>query len=169
MISPSMMCLLAVTIRRACATLADSVRQPSRTLRQALRAGRGVDWVHTNCGDEPTRDKPDGLVKVIVADGAPGANLELNGGTASCGGEIDVIGLRRSRLEGGFARPGRRRLQMVAAHHMWVQPGYGYRCLLQIFDQGAADRGIAGVPSPDLAQKNRPQDLARETCISRAR
>ena len=88
MISPSMMCLLAVTIRRACATLADSVRQPSRTLRQALRAGRGVDWVHTNCGDEPTRDKPDGLVKVIVADGAPGANLESNGVLPAVAGKL---------------------------------------------------------------------------------
>ena len=38
--------------------------------------GPGMDWVHTNCGDQPTPDKPDGWVKVIGADGAPGPNLE---------------------------------------------------------------------------------------------
>jgi hypothetical protein len=38
--------------------------------------GPGMDWVHTNCGDQPTPDKPDGWTKVIGPDGAPGPNLE---------------------------------------------------------------------------------------------
>jgi hypothetical protein len=40
--------------------------------------GRGMDWVHTNCGDRPTPDRPDGWVKVIGPDGTPGPNLESN-------------------------------------------------------------------------------------------
>jgi hypothetical protein len=36
----------------------------------------GMDWVHTSCGDAPTRAQPDGWVKVIGADGTPGPNLE---------------------------------------------------------------------------------------------
>jgi hypothetical protein len=36
----------------------------------------GIDWVHTDCGDPPTADKPDGWVKVLAADGSAGANLE---------------------------------------------------------------------------------------------
>ncbi len=40
--------------------------------------GLGMDWVHTNCGDQPTRDKPDGWVKVIRPDGTPGPNMESN-------------------------------------------------------------------------------------------
>jgi hypothetical protein len=38
--------------------------------------GPGMDWVHTNCGDQPTPTKPDGWVKVIGPDGTPGPNLE---------------------------------------------------------------------------------------------
>jgi hypothetical protein len=38
--------------------------------------GPGMDWVHTNCGDQPTPGKPDGWVKVIGPDGTPGPNLE---------------------------------------------------------------------------------------------
>jgi len=38
--------------------------------------GPGIDWVHTNCGDTPTPDKPDGWVKIIGADGIAGPNLE---------------------------------------------------------------------------------------------
>ena len=41
-------------------------------------SGRGMDWVHTNCGGQPTRNKPDGWVKVIGPDGMPGPNLESN-------------------------------------------------------------------------------------------
>ena len=40
--------------------------------------GPGMDWVHTNCGDTPTPDKPDGWVKVIGADGSAGPNLEAS-------------------------------------------------------------------------------------------
>jgi hypothetical protein len=36
----------------------------------------GIDWVHTNCGDTPTANKPDGWVKVLAADGSAGPNLE---------------------------------------------------------------------------------------------
>lgn len=36
----------------------------------------GIDWVHTNCGDPPTADKPNGWLKVLAADYAPGPNLE---------------------------------------------------------------------------------------------
>ncbi len=35
-----------------------------------------MDWVHTNCGDRPSADKPDGWIKVIGPDGTPGPNLE---------------------------------------------------------------------------------------------
>jgi hypothetical protein len=39
-------------------------------------SGSGMDWVHTNCGDQPTPAMPDGWVKVIGQDGTPGPNLE---------------------------------------------------------------------------------------------
>lgn len=38
--------------------------------------GPGMDWVHTNCGDQPTPAAPDGWVKVIGPGGTPGPNLE---------------------------------------------------------------------------------------------
>jgi hypothetical protein len=38
--------------------------------------GPGIDWVHTDCGDAPTADKPDGWVKELAPDGTPGPNLE---------------------------------------------------------------------------------------------
>jgi hypothetical protein len=38
--------------------------------------GPGMDWVHTNCGDQPTPDRPNGWVKVIAPDGTQGPNLE---------------------------------------------------------------------------------------------
>ncbi|MBV8520963.1 MAG: hypothetical protein JOY71_02325 [Acetobacteraceae bacterium] len=40
--------------------------------------GPGMDWVHTICRDRPTRDKPDGWVKIIGPDGTAGPNLESN-------------------------------------------------------------------------------------------
>jgi hypothetical protein len=40
--------------------------------------GAGMDWVHTDCGALPTPDQPDGWVKVLGADGTPGANLEAS-------------------------------------------------------------------------------------------
>jgi hypothetical protein len=36
----------------------------------------GMHWVHTNCGDTPTHADPDGWLKLLAADGTPGANLE---------------------------------------------------------------------------------------------
>jgi hypothetical protein len=38
--------------------------------------GSGMDWVHTNCGEQPTPNRPDGWLKVIGPDGTPGPNLE---------------------------------------------------------------------------------------------
>jgi hypothetical protein len=38
----------------------------------------GMDWVHSNCGDQATPDKPNGWVKVIRPGGGPGPNLEAN-------------------------------------------------------------------------------------------
>ncbi|MQA22084.1 hypothetical protein [Rugamonas rivuli] len=40
--------------------------------------GVGIHWVHTNCGKTPNPSKPDGWLKVIAADGAPGQNIESN-------------------------------------------------------------------------------------------
>ncbi len=42
----------------------------------------GVHWVHTNCGKQPTREKPNGWVRVVGADGKAGPNLE--GGEGYC-------------------------------------------------------------------------------------
>jgi hypothetical protein len=40
------------------------------------RGGRGIDWVHTNCGKAPRAARPDGWLKVLAPDGSPGPNLE---------------------------------------------------------------------------------------------
>jgi hypothetical protein len=40
--------------------------------------GDGLDWVHTNCGDPPSPDKPDGWVRKIDGDGNAGENMEAN-------------------------------------------------------------------------------------------
>ncbi|MBV8658698.1 MAG: hypothetical protein JO142_12815 [Burkholderiales bacterium] len=42
----------------------------------------GIHWVHTNCGDTPSPQKPNGWVKKISADGSVGDNLE--GSTEYC-------------------------------------------------------------------------------------
>ncbi len=42
----------------------------------------GMHWVHTNCGDTPTAQDPDGWLKEIAADGTTGGNLE--GSTTYC-------------------------------------------------------------------------------------
>lgn len=42
----------------------------------------GIHWVHTNCGDTPTPQEPNGWVKKIGDDGAAGPNLE--GGQSYC-------------------------------------------------------------------------------------
>ena len=36
----------------------------------------GIDWVHTNCGERPRPAQPNGWLKVLAPDGAPGPNLE---------------------------------------------------------------------------------------------
>ena len=43
----------------------------------------GLHWVHTNCGARPTRNKPDGWIKLIGSDGRAGPNME--GNTRYCG------------------------------------------------------------------------------------
>jgi hypothetical protein len=40
--------------------------------------GTGIDWVHTNCGDRPSRNKPDGWTRIIAPDGTRGENLEAS-------------------------------------------------------------------------------------------
>jgi len=44
--------------------------------------GVGIHFVHTNCGDKPTPQTPDGWLKLIAANGAIGDNLE--GSTQFC-------------------------------------------------------------------------------------
>jgi hypothetical protein len=36
----------------------------------------GIDWVHTDCGETPTPRQPDGWLKILAANGAPGPNIE---------------------------------------------------------------------------------------------
>ena len=45
---------------------------------QLYTSGVGIHWVHSNCGATPTAAAPDGWVKQLGADGAPGANDEGN-------------------------------------------------------------------------------------------
>jgi hypothetical protein len=45
---------------------------------QLYTTGRGIHWVHTNCGDRPTEAEPDGWIKIVNADGGLGQNLEAN-------------------------------------------------------------------------------------------
>jgi hypothetical protein len=40
--------------------------------------GPGMDWVHTDCGEQPMRGRPDGWLKVIGPDGRLGPNLDAN-------------------------------------------------------------------------------------------
>ena len=40
--------------------------------------GRGIDWVHSNCGDAPKASDPDGWLKIVTANGTPGPNLEAS-------------------------------------------------------------------------------------------
>jgi hypothetical protein len=64
----------------------ESVPEPLSTIRAGDRlelcgkrfthGGRGIDWVHTNCGERPRPAQPDGWVKVLPPDGIPGPNLE---------------------------------------------------------------------------------------------
>jgi hypothetical protein len=66
----------------------ESVPAPLSTIRTGDRlelcgklfthGGLGIDWVHTNCGGRPNRRQPDGWLKVLAPDGAPGPNLEAS-------------------------------------------------------------------------------------------
>ncbi len=38
--------------------------------------GKGIDWVHTDCGDTPTPARPNGWLKIISPDASIGDNLE---------------------------------------------------------------------------------------------
>jgi hypothetical protein len=38
----------------------------------------GIHWVHTNCGETPSPQAPDGWVKILDANGLPGPNLEAS-------------------------------------------------------------------------------------------
>jgi hypothetical protein len=40
--------------------------------------GTGIHWVHTNCGDSPTPDHPDGWVRKVDGAGTAGNNMEAN-------------------------------------------------------------------------------------------
>ena len=67
----------------------DSVPPPLDTIRKGdhlelcgIPYQGGMHWVHTNCGDQPTPQDPDGWVKELAADGSAGANLE--GSTTYC-------------------------------------------------------------------------------------
>lgn len=44
--------------------------------RPFFHGGRGIDWVHTNCGARPSAAQPNGWLKVLRSDGTPGPNLE---------------------------------------------------------------------------------------------
>jgi hypothetical protein len=45
---------------------------------QLYTRGFGIHWVHTNCGDRPTKAEPDGWLKIVNPDGSVGANLEAS-------------------------------------------------------------------------------------------
>lgn len=55
--------------------------------------GVGIHFVHTNCGARPSAEQPDGWLRVVGANGRPGANLEA--GTAMC--TLFTHGGRRAR------------------------------------------------------------------------
>ncbi|MFL6672834.1 MAG: hypothetical protein ACJ8LG_06055 [Massilia sp.] len=40
--------------------------------------GAGIHWVHPNCGRRPNPNQPNGWLKRLGPDGAPGANVEGN-------------------------------------------------------------------------------------------
>ncbi len=45
---------------------------------QLYTKGVGIHWVHSNCGDKPTPQEPNGWLKKLAADGTPGPNDESN-------------------------------------------------------------------------------------------
>jgi hypothetical protein len=42
---------------------------------QLYPEGGGIHWVHTNFGDTPSSAEPDGWLRIVEEDGAPGGNL----------------------------------------------------------------------------------------------
>ena len=60
----------------------DEIRTGDRLSLCGIPYKGGMHWVHTNCGDSPTRQDPDGWLKEIAADGTTGPNLE--GSTTYC-------------------------------------------------------------------------------------
>ena len=60
----------------------DHIRTGDRLSLCGIPYKGGMHWVHTNCGDSPTRQDPDGWLKEIAADGTTGPNLE--GSTTYC-------------------------------------------------------------------------------------
>lgn len=40
--------------------------------------GNGIHFVHTNCGNSPTPEHPDGWIRRLQSDGTGGPNLEAN-------------------------------------------------------------------------------------------
>jgi hypothetical protein len=49
---------------------------------QLYDRGVGIHFVHTNCGEFPSRDHPDGWIRLVDRRGSSGANLEAN--TSQC-------------------------------------------------------------------------------------
>lgn len=60
----------------------DQIRPGAHLAACGIPYAGGMHWVHTNCGDKPTPQDPDGWLKLISADGSLGPNLE--GSTAYC-------------------------------------------------------------------------------------
>lgn len=46
---------------------------------QLYDRGVGIHFVHTNCGQTPAANRPDGWIRVVDARGVAGPNLEANG------------------------------------------------------------------------------------------
>ena len=66
-------------------------------------SGAGMDWVHSNCGDNPTPADPNGWLKVVGADGSVGTNLEASQEYADCGRGTEAIASCGNRSDGGVA------------------------------------------------------------------
>jgi hypothetical protein len=47
---------------------------------QLYDRGVGIHFVHTNCGERPSANHPDGWIRLVDGGGRPGANLESNQG-----------------------------------------------------------------------------------------
>lgn len=54
----------------------DAIAAGQRLQACGLPYAGGMHWVHTNCGDTPTAEDPDGWLKLVDATGVAGPNLE---------------------------------------------------------------------------------------------